>query len=139
MTILRRDPSAISNYFNNLLSGLGKRGSSFADVDAVTHDADTDRFLFQEFKNSGEELNRGQKMLLAGLARKDYVTVWCVRRLGDGRLEWCDVASRQHGVISERSYQAMFQAWWAGRPVIPDFEPEALPVLTTVTSDEIRW
>lgn len=93
MTQLRRDQQAISNFFDRVLKGIGHRGSSFTDVDALTHDEATDRFLFQEFKNADEQLNRGQARLLKGLARREFCTVWCVRRLDDRHVEWCDVAT----------------------------------------------
>lgn len=117
------------------------------DVDALTHDERTDRFLFQEFKREGEALNRGQRRTLAGLARKDYLTVWCVRKLGGGQLEWCDVATREHGVITESEYRARFQAWWNNEPyegpmLPPAPMPVAMPVAhdaKAITADDITW
>jgi hypothetical protein len=125
VTLYRKDPNKITNYFEPLMRGCGPRErATFTDVDACTHDRDTDRFLFQEFKQPWEVLNRGGvSPCLAALARKDYVTVWCVRKLGDGlqgngRVEWCDVASRQHGVITTDEYREFVRRWWYQRPII---------------------
>lgn len=140
MTQLRRVPSSISNFFDRLLTGIGHRGSSFTDVDALTHDEATDRFLFQEFKNAGEALNRGQARLLKGLARRDFATVWCVRRLSDDTVEWCDVATREHAILTAEEYRSKFRAWWANEkrqtvspPPIPDDDD------TLILADSIRW
>jgi hypothetical protein len=107
----------LSNYFDDALRGLGKRGSSFADVDAITHDGDTNRFLFQEFKREGEVMSKGQKILLRGLARVNYLTVWCVRKRNDGRVDWYDVAAGGDiRTMSVQEYQGRFAAWWANEP-----------------------
>lgn len=142
MTQRRNDPDRLSNYFDRLLHGIGHRGSSFTDVDALTHDeGPPDRFLFQEFKGSNEPLNTGQARLLKGLARQNYITVWCVRRLTDiNRLQWCDVASRQAGVVTVEHYQAMFRAWWMRAAVVPEFTVPALREDTELlTADDINW
>ncbi len=85
MTIYRKDPDAVSNWFNAQLEGLGHRGSSFTDVDSVvisalTHDGSSRRFLFQEFKRPNEEISTGQWWALADLARQPNTTVWAVRQ-----------------------------------------------------------
>lgn len=132
MTFRRNDPDAISNYFDALLHGIGHRGSSFTDVDAVTHDEATDRFLFQEFKRDGEPLSTGQKRFLKALARKDFFTVWCVRRRSDGLLDWCDVALRSAEVITTDEYRDRFRRWWnreAARKTAPSI----------LTVDDIPW
>lgn len=116
MTQLRKDPDAISNYFDELLRGIGKRGSTFTDIDAVTHDKDTGRFLFQEFKQPTERLHPAQAMMLRDLARVPVFTVWLVRRLNAGRIGWIDFhgGRPQHEeIITEREYQARFGSWWA--------------------------
>jgi hypothetical protein len=118
VTQYRRDPDRESNYFDRLLRDIGPRGSSFTDVDALTHDERTDRFLFQEFKGPAGQLNRGQSKVLAALARRDYITVWCVRRRGDGLLDWCDVLTRAADRISPAEYRERFCAWWQMEPII---------------------
>jgi hypothetical protein len=133
MTQIRCAPASISNYFDDLLKGIGHRGSSFTDIDAATHDEATDRWLFQEFKGPDETLNRGQARHLLGLARQDYATVWCVRKRHDGYLDWCDVRSRQSGVITTGEYQARFRRWWNREPVIPT------ETATLIMADAIRW
>lgn len=119
MTVLRKDPGAISNYFNQLLDGLGKRGSSFMDVDAVSHDKDTGRFLFQEFKQPGEPLHPAQQMVLRELAGLPRCTVWFVRRLDRGCVGWVQYGDvRAEELLSEQEYQARFQRWWNNEPII---------------------
>jgi hypothetical protein len=113
--------SIVSNYFDDLVRGLGKRGSTFADIDAVSHDGsrldddrESDRFLLQEFKQEGESMPKGQKILLRALARVDLLTVWVVRRRSDGLIDWYDVA-RSHAIepITETEYQRRYACWWA--------------------------
>jgi hypothetical protein len=125
VSVYRNDPRAISNYFEPLMRGCGPRErATFTDVDACTHDRDTDRFLFQEFKQPHEALSvGGVKPCLLALARRDYVTVWCVRKLGDGlrgngRLEWCDVASKQRGYITTDHYRELVRRWWYQLPIV---------------------
>lgn len=133
MTQYRDQPDRISNYFDRVLKGVGKRGSSFTDVDAVTHDADTDRFLFQEFKGPHGVLSRGQTLLLKALARKECVTVWCVRLREDGRLDWCDVASRRLNVIDTGEYRQRFLRWWNQEPIVTTGSVEG------ISADDISW
>src|SRR4249920_812118 len=81
MTQLRCNPASISNYFDDLIRGIGKRVSTFTDIDAVTHDLDTKRFLFQEFKHEGEALCTAQRWVLNDLAHMPRCTVWIARVL----------------------------------------------------------
>jgi hypothetical protein len=136
----------VSNYFDGLMSGLGKRGSTFSDVDAISHDEDGDRFLFQEFKRQGEAMSTGQKRLLAGLKRKGFVTVWCLRRRDDGRLDFFDVGtSVAVEVITEHEYRCRVAKWW-GTPAPPapcvestPVVPNHPPVVQSLTADDINW
>jgi hypothetical protein len=117
----RNDPTRRSNWFDRALDGIGHRGSSFCDVDALTHDDMTDRFLFQEFKNAGETMQAGQSKLLKGLARQDWVTVWSVRRRHDSGVDWYDVArGGPIEAITVEEYRARFARWWANQPVVVD-------------------
>lgn len=137
------DLEPISNYFDRLLDGVGHRGSSFTDVDALTHDDPTDRYLFQEFKGPGEELNKGQKKYLKGLSRREYTTVWCVRKRADGYIDWFDVAtSIVIEVITEGEYRERFKRWWDRVPVVVPVTPSLKPKLARdavpiVTADEV--
>ena len=88
MTQLRKHRDAISNYFDQIERGIGKRGSTFTDVDAVSHDGDTRRFLFREFKQDGERLDPAQRWVLRELAHLPGCTVWFVRKRDDGRIGW---------------------------------------------------
>ena len=135
----------VSNYFDALMAGIGKRGSTFSDVDAITHDSDGDRYLFQEFKREGEQMSLGQKRLLAGLKRREFATVWCVRMRGDGRVDWFDVGVSRHvETITEGEYRRRVAAWWG----VPLPEDDAMPEgrelgdtrpLTAITAADIRW
>jgi hypothetical protein len=145
MTQRRNDPDRLSNYFDRLLQGIGHRGSSFSDVDAITHDEFGDRFLFQEFKRADEPLNRGQRRLLMGLARQSYCTVWCVRLMADGNLEWCDVETRTRAILTPTAYCEKFRHWWAGAKPIPSkvevrpVQPPTVGEPEVMHESEIDW
>jgi hypothetical protein len=124
MTLLRKHRDAISNYFNTLTEGLGKRGSSFMDVDAVSHDKDTRRFLFQEFKEPDEPLHPAQEMVLRDLAGLPACTVWFVRRLPGRRIGWIDYRQGKpclEEILTEQEYRDRFIQWWSNgaQPVAP--------------------
>lgn len=115
MTQRRNDRDAISNYFDWLLRGIGHRGSSFTDVDALTHDGATGRFLLQEFKRGDEPLNDAQRWAFRDLAKvaPDKLTVWFVRRRDDGRINFAVFGSGCPAeTISIRQYQDRFRQWW---------------------------
>jgi len=139
VTQLRNNPTSLSNYFDRLLNGIGHRGSSFTDVDALTHDERTDRFLFQEFKQSTESIPKGQAKLLNALARKDYITVWCVRIREDGDLDWYDVRLRRKETITTNEYCERFHRWWEREEIIqaPAATSESSPA--DITADMINW
>ena len=119
MTQLRRETGALSNYYDKVLTGLGHRGSSFTDIDAITHDGTTDRFLVQEFKQPGERLSTGQRILLEALARQPAFTVWYVQRWSDGQIAWIDMrAADSIDVLTEAEYQQRFSDWWARRVAV---------------------
>lgn len=154
MTQYRVNPNAKSNWFDTALRDIGHRGSSFCDIDACTHDEVTDRFLFQEFKRADEPMSLGQNRLLKGLARRDFLTVWCVRRRLDGGVDWYDVArGGPVEAISVEEYRARFARWWANQPVCvaaptrrqpsalpdPPPEPPPEPALVAITAADISW
>jgi hypothetical protein len=120
MTQLRKFPHAISNYFDEIERGIGKRGSTFSDVDAISHDLDTKRFLFREFKQPGELLHEPQRWLFRDLAGLSRCTVWLVRRMEDGQIGWAQfgVGQRCEEVISVTEYQRRLFAWWYA-PAVP--------------------
>jgi hypothetical protein len=113
VTQLRFHPGSISNYFDMLLNGIGHRGSSFSDIDAVSHDKSTHRFLLQEFKREGEEIPIGQHWMLQDLARlKPAFTVWHVIRRADGAIGFAEYGTAL-SVITVNEYQERFRSWWA--------------------------
>lgn len=118
MTQFRKHPDAISNYFDALLQGIGKRGSSFMNMDAVTHDKDTRRFLFMEFKQPGEPLHPATRMVLRDLACLPRCTVWFVRRIDGGLIGFAVFGSgKREEVISEREFCERYRRWWSNEPL----------------------
>jgi hypothetical protein len=113
MTVLRRDPGHINNYFNELESGLGHRGSSFSDIDGVSHDGPTNRFLFREFKQDGEPLSAGQRRLLEGLALLPGCRCWYVMVRDRNTLVWSDMRSGEIDIISPQEYRYLVSDWWS--------------------------
>ena len=135
MTYRRNDPDRISNYFDRLERGIGKRGSSFIDIDACTHDADTGRFLFREFKREGEPLDKAQRWTLAELARLPRCTVWFVRILPEHRIGWAQFGSGlREEVITESEYQQRFRSWWNNEHVVKKIADDS-----EVTAGDIQW
>jgi hypothetical protein len=120
MAQLRKDPNHIGNFFDTLVEGIGHRGSSFADIDGVTHDMNGNRFLFQEWKHEGETvaggeyLGYGQRVLLEGLAKLG--TVWLIVKRNDGRLGFSQPDSprwpKLEEIITPEEYQKRYRAWW---------------------------
>lgn len=114
------DLNPISNYFDEIERGIGKRGSTFSDVDGVSHDLDTNRFLFREFKQKDEALTKGQRWLLSALAPLPGCSVWFLRRLGDGLIGWAVFGTgKLEEVITEAEYQERLRRWWLNVPVTP--------------------
>lgn len=139
MTQLRKFRDSISNYFDNLTKGIGKRGSSFMDVDAVSHDKDTGRFLFQEFKQDREDLHPATRMVLRDLAGLPKCTVWFVRRMDNGCVGWAAFGSgKTEEVITEDEYCNRFRCWWADEPLSTRAE-SASTVSDMVHASEIQW
>jgi hypothetical protein len=148
MTQLRIQKDAISNVIDAALAGIGHRGSSFMDFDAVSHDLATGRFLVQELKRQGERLNRGQRIALSALAEiPAHFTVWIVIVRPDGRFGWIDWRVKRGAVIDRDEYRGRFAAWWDNtpyvRPTRTEAPPEAMPVVAPVVhelmADEIHW
>lgn len=151
MTQLRKYRDAISNYFDELTRGIGKRDSSFMDVDAVSHDKDTHRFLFQEFKQEGESLHPAQRMVLRDLAGLPRCTVWFVRRIEGGLIGWAEFGSgRLEEIITEADYCERFRCWWSDqkqeqKAIATSAPIKLLPIphprdsVPMMTADEINW
>lgn len=119
MTVLRRDPSSISNYFDRLFDGIGHRGSSFTDVDELkySHDGWTDRFLFMEFKRDGEGCPAGQRRGLEALSKLPGVTSWYLQLRTDGKItfaEYTNGSLELIDMITPDECRERFAAWWAG-------------------------
>lgn len=115
MTQLRKFRDSVSNYFDELERGIGKRGSTFTDVDAITHDKDTGCFLFREFKREGEPLADAQRWVLRELAGLPRCTVWFVRQRDDGQIGFAVFGSGEpEHVISEDEYRQKLNDWWYG-------------------------
>lgn len=166
MTQLRFHPRSISNYFDKILHGIGHRGSSFSDIDAVSHDGKTGRMLLQEFKGEHEALDPAQHWMLQDFARSrrcpqcrvvipSHFTVWRAIRRDDGCIGLAVYgASGEMGpidILTVDEYRARFAAWWsnAATPIMP---PEPAPVAAApiglarhpsvarnLDADEIPW
>jgi hypothetical protein len=118
VTVLRSFRDAISNWFNAIEEGVGKRGSTFTDIDAVSHDLDTSRFLFREFKHKDEALHKAQKWVLRDLANLPRCTVWFVRKIDSDHVGWARFGSGQpdEKTITVTEYRALLAAWWRNEP-----------------------
>ena len=141
MTQLRFHPGSISNYFDDVLKGIGKRGSSFSDIDAVSHDRETRRFLIQEFKAEGEPVTLGQHWMLKDLAQiPQHFTVWHVVRRADGLIGFA-IYGEPLLVISVEEYQRRFRCWWYGADAPGADAPleEAPHTSRPLTANDLRW
>lgn len=119
MTQLRKYRDSISNWFDEIERGIGKRGSTFTDVDAVSHDKDTKRFLFREFKTKGEKLDKAQRWVLSDLARLDRCTVWFVRKIDESTIGWAQFGSGKREMpLTIDQYRGLLHAWWNNRPIV---------------------
>lgn len=147
VTQLRKFRDSISNYFDDIERGVGKRGSTFTDIDAVSHDKDTRRFLFREFKCDGEPLNKAQRWTLTELAGLPRCTVWFVRRIDGGLIGWAQFGSGKPVVaITETEYRRLLACWWAEQPIVANTvqilgSQEDVMELdrVLVTAADIRW
>jgi len=113
VTQLRREPGAISNWFDELERGLGKRGSTFTNLDAISHDKDTGRFLIREFKHCGESISRGQRWLLEELAKLPRCTAWILERRDPDHIVLTDLTTPAPAVVLTRiEYRRHVRRWW---------------------------
>ena len=118
MTQYRNDRGRESNWLDEWEQGIGHRGSSFTDIDAVTHDEHTQRYLYRELKGPYEPpINRGQWRFLQAKAKEARTTCWYLRRRLDGRINWYDFSTHERAVFSREEYRARFRAWWNPRPL----------------------
>lgn len=142
MTQLRKFRDSISNYFDEIERGVGHRGSTFTDVDAVSHDAPTRRFLFREFKEDGEPLDKAQLWTLRELAELPRCTVWFVRRRDDGLIGWAAFGSgKTECAITVEQYRDRLQRWWnnekEAEPTTPASNASMLPVHQTIATGDM--
>lgn len=138
MTQLRKYPHAISNFFDEIEKGLGKRGSTFTDIDGISHDKDTKRFLFREFKQPNERLHPAQRMVLRDLAGLPRCTVWFLRRLRDGRIGFAQFGSgRLEEAITVEEYRARVRRWWNDEPVIAATDDDISKPFVWPTVDQV--
>lgn len=122
MTVLRRDPSSITNYFDELFRGIGHRGSSFMDLDnacfCVSHDGETKRALIMEFKDKDEPCSKGQQRVLEGLTElSDRITCWYLQRQSGGVVHFAEYrkgATQCMERITEPECRERYRQWWDG-------------------------
>jgi hypothetical protein len=113
---LRVTDGGRSNRMDRRMAGVGPRGGSFMDVDAISHDRSTGRFLVQEFKGPDEGISRPQRETLRALAALGtWFTVWIVVERAAGGLRlitlWADGTETCEDV-TDVGYQAAVSAWW---------------------------
>lgn len=146
MTQLRHCKCDNSRYFDQVFEGIGHRGSSFSDIDAISHDGRTQRFLLQEFKREGEARDRAQHWMLEDLSRTlrklpEHFTVWIVVRRHDGRFGWAEYGQPEQ-VIRRDELRARFKAWWDNTAYVSPptaIETSERPQGQLMDADEIFW
>lgn len=119
MTQLRKFRDSISNYFDTLERGVGKRGSTFTDVDAISHDFETHRFLFREFKRENEPLDKAQLWVLRDLAHLPRCTVWMLALHDNGIIAFQQFGKQPvEDLLTTQEYLERLRAWWYAPPTI---------------------
>ena len=119
----------LSNYFAALIDGAAGT-SSFMDVDAVTHDADTKRFLVQEFKYQGQILGTPQHWMLNELSEiPSHFRVWLVIKLDNGLIDFAQLEADFTYVlhtITPDEYRELFRYWRENRrhPLVNKWQRE---------------
>lgn len=112
VTQRRNDPDSIRNHFDRIAEGIGHRGSSFSDLDAISHDGRTHRFLVQEFKRPNEMMSAAQRALLTDLAKEPRFTVWFLMKMNEGEIVWSDFLSLSPEIITAEQYRERLREWW---------------------------
>lgn len=116
MTKYRKNPEDISNHIDDVLDGIGARGSSFTDVDRLTmvHNgtAKPPRFLLQELKWGGEECDSSKRWLLRDAARIPHVDAWLTRVIDSNTIEVTVYPSSEPRQLSNKEYRELFADWW---------------------------
>jgi hypothetical protein len=117
MTLLRvACKCGISNELHAIEDGVGLRGSSFMDFDAVSHDGSTHRFLVRELKRPNEPLDQHVRIALMDVALERRWTVWYLQLWSDGRIAWADMRWPDSiDVLTVDEYRALLASWWANR------------------------
>jgi hypothetical protein len=117
MTLLRvACKCGITNDLDEIERGIGRRGSSFMDFDAVSHDRDTHRFLVRELKRPNEALDPAARETLMDVALEPRWTVWYLQLWSDGRIAWADMRWPDSiDVLTVDEYRALLTLWWANR------------------------
>jgi hypothetical protein len=87
------------------------------DIDAISHDGRTHRFLVRELKRPGEPLDPATRMLLEDLALEPHFTVWYLQLWSDGRIAWADMLRPESiDVLTPEQYrEGVLRAWWENR------------------------
>lgn len=112
MTYLRRDPNNISNHFDELLAGIGHRGSSFMDIDCLIHDGHRKRFLLCEFKRRDEQLSPAQEWALsdwASIPGNLSLAIWWI---GDDEYIVRFYPNKEQDRVCGNVIRSIVQQWW---------------------------
>jgi len=130
---------SLSNHFDRVLKGVGHRGSSFSDLDAVTHDGTTGRFLVQEFKYyESPAVPYAQHWMLQGFAAiPAHFTVWIIVYRDEKTIDFVEIprdfSHRGFCTITVAEYRERFRCWWEQRPLVLK-QPALRPTVA-----EIKW
>lgn len=117
MTQLRaRCKCWVSNVLDEIERGIGLRGSSFMDLDAVSHDAATHRFLVRELKRPNEGLDPAARITLCDIAMELRWTVWYLNLWTSDEIMWADMRYMDAiQVLTPDEYRERLKAWWQNR------------------------
>jgi hypothetical protein len=137
------NPDKISNWFDHVLFGIGRGGSSFTDLDfaipACTHDKVTDRFLFQEMKASVMPIPKGQDIALRALAKDPKHTVWIVYKRDATSLWWRQLPDDDPQVITCEEYRERFRQWWYTDEYLGQRRETAISSEDVIAAEIARW
>lgn len=113
MTQLRKFRDSVSNYFDEIERGIGKRGD-------------------------GEPLDKAQAWAMRDLAKLPRCTVWLARKRDDGRIGMAVIVSNRkvppEERITVREYQRRLEQWW-----FPERYPPSNTKTSGITAADIPW
>lgn len=88
------------------------------DIDAISHDYKTRRFLVRELKRPNEALDPATRLLLEDLALEPRFTVWYLQLWSNGTIAWADMRRPELtlDVVTPFQYrEELLRPWWENR------------------------